>query len=84
MDTLCTQIQKGIIMAVHPAITSSATEPQRLAKHTLSPLGLHVVLYCGSCQAIVVFDKARTGPVKDWPYCPVHQENPLIVRPVSP
>lgn len=71
-------------MAIYPAFISPATEPPELAKHTLSPLGLHAVLYCGTCEAIVFFEKAATGPVKDWPYCPVHQKRPLMVRSVSP
>ena len=71
-------------MAIHPAFISPATEPPELATHTLSPLGLHAVLYCGTCEAIVVFEKAATGQVKDWPYCPVHHKRPLMVRSVSP
>jgi hypothetical protein len=46
-------------------------------------LGLQAVLYCGTCEAIVTFEKAAIGPVKDWPYCPLHQERPLMVRAVS-
>jgi hypothetical protein len=97
MDTVWREVHTSFtkgIMAVHPAFTSPATKPprlfvqspsgSRLVKHIVGPLGVHAVLYCGTCETIVAFEKAATGPVKAWPYCPIHQERPLMVRSVSP
>jgi len=80
-------------MVVYPTLPSPATEPtrrpskfrsaSRFVAYSVSSLGLHAALYCGTCKVVVAFEKAITGPVKDWPYCPIHQK-PLMVRPASP
>jgi len=97
MDGFChemrTSFAKGI-MVVYPTLPSQITEStrrpskfrssSRFVTNSVSSLGLHAALYCGTCQLIVAFEKAITGPVKDWPYCPIHQQKPLMVRPASP
>jgi hypothetical protein len=60
------------------------TTQQAGMESAVRPLGRHVVLYCGLCEAIVPFIKAVAGPVKDWPHCPIHQDRPLTIRSVSP
>lgn len=42
--------------------------------------GERALLYCGACQAVVPYSHAMAGLIPDWPYCPVHQGKPLMVR----
>jgi hypothetical protein len=46
------------------------------------PEGGQALLYCSACKANIPHDRVVTGPVQDWPYCPVHQHKALIVRSV--
>src|SRR5215510_9113523 len=97
MDNLCRETQssfaKGIVV-VYPTLPPHVPEEptrrpskfrsaSRFVTYSVSSLGLHAALYCGTCKVVVAFEKAITGPVKDWPYCPIHQK-PLMVRPASP
>jgi hypothetical protein len=46
--------------------------------------GNPAVLYCSVCEATVSSQNAMDGPVRDWPYCPVHGNTPLTIRPALP
>ena len=96
MDSFCHETQSSFakgIMVVYPTPSLITEPPRRPSKfrsgsrfvtNSVRSLGVHAALYCGTCAVIVAFEKAITGQVKDWPYCPVHQQKPLMVRPVSP
>lgn len=49
----------------------------------VQPVGKQALLYCGACQAVIPYSKVAAGLMPDWPYCPVHQGKPLMVRDVS-
>jgi hypothetical protein len=45
----------------------------------LGPEGHRAVLYCGACETEISYEEAAAGPIRDWPYCPVHQDRPLMI-----
>jgi hypothetical protein len=45
----------------------------------IHPVGGHAMLYCGACEASVAYRDVVPGPIRDWPYCPVHQDKTLMV-----
>ncbi len=48
--------------------------------------GKQAVLYCSACRGEVAYNRVVPGPIREWPYCPVHVQTPLIMRsgPIDP
>ena len=46
--------------------------------------GNPALLYCGACEAEVSPESATEGPLRDWPYCPIHEDKPLTIHSASP
>ncbi len=46
--------------------------------------GNPALFYCGACEAAVSSEEAIEGPLRNWPYCPVHTQKALMVHAASP
>ncbi len=46
--------------------------------------GNPALFYCGACEAAVASKDAIEGPLKNWPYCPIHTQKPLMIHAASP
>lgn len=75
------------------AIHELRTDEQQWLELTLYELatvvraeGKEAVLYCSSCRGDIAYNRVVPGPIREWPYCPVHAQTPLIMRsgPVNP
>jgi hypothetical protein len=62
----------------HPAVHWLEFQLHELAA-VLGPEGHRAVLYCGACEGDIPYADAAAGAVHNWPYCPVHHENPLMI-----
>jgi hypothetical protein len=78
-----------------PAVTTRElkTDEQQWLELTLYELatvvraeGKEAVLYCSGCRREIAYSRVVPGPIREWPYCPVHAETPLIMRsgPINP
>lgn len=45
--------------------------------------GKAAVLYCGACRGEVAYNRVVPGSIREWPYCPIHTEAPLMIRSAS-
>ena len=53
------------------------------ASSPIRPLAKQAVLYCGACKRSIAYGDVAPGPIQGWPYCPTHQEKPLMVCSIS-
>lgn len=76
--------------ALAPSASSAGRQPGADESHWLElhlyeceagvrPIGREAMLYCGACQASIAYEDVVPGPIRDWPYCPTHQDNALMV-----
>ncbi len=46
--------------------------------------GNPALLYCSACEAAVSSEIAIEGSLEGWPYCPIHEEKPLMIHSTFP
>ena len=72
------------------AVEKKIAEERRHLKSQLRDLqvaawsaGNPALLYCGACEAAVSPEEAIEGPLRNWPYCPLHEHKALMIHAAS-